>query len=182
MFLTRSFIIVLLIAQALICSPSFADDSYRSKYGLDIKGFKSNLFKDVGWLGGLRYARYIGTSQVHIGLAGFYGSPRGDNPAVQYLYYGGLTLGADGRWGKIGVFEFGLVLGYGQGEIKTMGLKKESAYVVEPTASAGFALGLGWRLNFSVGYVHMNGSRYFSGSTFGIRLDNRGGTAIKAID
>lgn len=158
------------------------NDSYRTKLGVDLKGYKTPLDYNVGALMGLRYSRYVGASQVHIGGAGYYGIPTGRNPSSEYVSYGGLTLNYDGRMSKTFIYELGLLVGMGQGEFRnTSPIVSEKSYLIaEPSASMGFALGLGWRLTFSASYIYMTEARSFTGYCFGFRLDYKTSTGIKS--
>ena len=174
--------VALLLVLGTMLPSSYSDDGYRSKVGFDIKGFKPNLHNRIGWIGGGRWARYYGTSQVYTGLAAYFGAPTGLSIGEQRIYYGGLTLGYDGRLSKHFVYELGFLIGYGEGIMKSMGISERSYFVAEPSLSLGFALGGGWRLCFSGSYLSMNTAKNFSGSTFGVRLQYRSSSAIKDVN
>jgi hypothetical protein len=155
---------------------------YRSKYGFDVKAFKPNPMNGVGWIGGIRTGRFLGTSNVHVSLNGFYGTPTGGNPSDEFLYYGGLGLGYDFRMSKVFLAELGIIVGYGYGKSRTLNVAQTSYYLVEPSFGMGFGLGNGWRLIFSASYVHMTQAKEFSGATFGIRIDFKTQTITKEIN
>lgn len=90
-------------------------------------------------------------------------------------------VGYDGKLGKNSVFELGLLVGYGEGEIRSIGPRVRSYYVVEPSFGAGFSLGMGWRLTLSAGYLYMNGASRFSGGIVGFRLDHRSSSNVKDL-
>jgi hypothetical protein len=149
--------------------------------GIDVKGFKPNLTNGVGWLGGARFARYLGTSQVSVGLAGYYGVPTGGSPSSENMWYAGPNLGQEGKLFRIMVYEIGIMAGAGAGKFTDRSIDEKSYYVIEPNLSTGFNLGGGIRLTFSTTYIHMTGAGNFSGPTFGFRFDYRTQTSIKEL-
>lgn len=181
MALTRHFLFLALLFHAFVCTSVQAEVSggSRGKLGLDLKGFKSNLLNKVGWIGGLRAAHFFGTSQFYMGVAAYFGTPTGNTIAREKMYYGGITMGLDGRLSKVFIYEIGLLGGYGEGQIDELSMDENSYYVVEPSIGVGFSLGLGWRIIFSGSYIHMARAPYLSGPTFGIRLDYKSITQVK---
>lgn len=179
----RTYIYVILLSvSSLALAERGSGGGYRSKYGFDFKAYKPNIQNGVGWIGGMRTGRYLGTSNVHVTLNGFYGTPTGQNPSDEFLYYGGLGLGYDFRMSKVFLAEFGIVVGYGQGKSSTLNVDKTSYYVIEPNFGMGFALGNGWRLIFSASYIHMTSVREFSGATFGVRIDFQTETITREVN
>lgn len=169
----------LVLLSSIIGSTLYADDGFRGKVGFDINGFKSNLQQDMGWLVGGRWAGYFGTSQVYMGLAAYFGVPRGLSVNQEKIYYGGVILGVDASLTKVSVFEANLLLGYGEGQMTNLGIRERSHYVVEPGLGVGFKLGGGWRLTFSGSYLHMANAKNFSGPTVGFRFQFRSSAARK---
>jgi hypothetical protein len=172
MKLLRQMICLVLLSMN-IGSTLEAADGFRGKAGFDIKGFKSNDQQDMGWLVGGRWAGYFGTSQVYMGLAAYFGVPRGLSVTQEKMYYGGVILGVDANLTKVSVFEANLLLGYGEGQMDNLGISERSHYVVEPGLGLGFQLGGGWRLTFSGSYLHMANAKNFSGPTVGFRFQFR---------
>lgn len=158
--------------------------NYRSKLGFDLRALKTNVDDNMGWLIGFRAARFFGKSNVFMGAAASYGAPTGDPLGEQYLYYGGVTVGYDGRLSRIFTYEFSFIGGYGQGKFKMREpeLLEKSHFVFEPAGSVGIALGGGWRLSFSVAYLHLPDAVHFSGATLGLRFEHRSTTAIREIN
>jgi hypothetical protein len=169
----RNFKNLIVIAGLLfsIGSPVLADGPYRSKLGVDLEGFKTNPGESVGWLTGLRWARYLGDSQAYWGLGAFFGTPNGKALTEEYVTFGGLQFGWELPVSKKVVFEWDLLLGYGQGEIKGIALKQNSYYVAQPGMAVGFRLGQGWKALFTAHYLHMADAKDFSGPSFGFRLE-----------
>ena len=170
---------ILVLLCLTLSSLAFANDDYFSKFGFEVKGYKTTQ-PESGWLAGLRWGRFLGKSTAHLGLAGYYGTPTGRSPALERTWYVGGTFGYDGRLGRNSVFEAALLVGYGQGKLPT--LDQKSYYVAEPSLAAGWMLGKGWRMLFSVSYLYMNNASGFSGFTFGLRFDRKTNIRIKAID
>lgn len=164
------------------CQTTLGDDGSRGKWGFDIKGFKSNLHPDPGWVLGGRWAGYFGTSQVYMGLGAYFGAPTGLSITKEKMYYGGLILGTDRKMGKVGVFEASLLLGYGEGQMSQLSISENSHYVVEPSLGFGVSLGGGWRLTFAGSYLHMANAKNFSGATFGFRFQYRSSSNPKAAN
>lgn len=176
-FLTHSILWI-----CLIFAPSFAfgDSAYRSKCGLDIKGFKANNQMGVGWLAGVGISRFLGSSNASIGLSGYFGTPQGGNPRDEHIWYTGATVGYDGRVSKVFIWQTGLLVGLGMG--KYIAGNQESYYTIEPSAGMGFALGGGIRLTFNASYIHMTNAQSFSGTSFGIRIEYKTQTQIKEVN
>lgn len=175
----------ILLLLCLLAGPLFAENSnsneYRSKYGFNFSAYKPNTMGNVGWNGGMRTGRYIGTSNVYVDLSAYYGTPTGNNPSEEYLYYGGLGLGYDFRISKVFIGEIGMLVGYGFGKSRELNILETSYYVAQPSMGAGFSLGNGWRLIFAASYIHMNRAQNFSGGTFGVRIDFKSQTVVKNI-
>ncbi|MBI1861732.1 MAG: hypothetical protein HYR96_12520 [Deltaproteobacteria bacterium] len=175
-----------LLAILLMASAAFGEIgyNYRSKLGFDMRALKTNGDSNVGWLVGLRATRFFGNSLVFMGLAGSYGAPTGRSNAEEYLYYGGVTVGVDGKIGKKLTFELSFLSGYGEGHF----LKRDPAtvqishFVFEPSASIGIGLGGGWRLSFATSYLHLPEAPDFCGPTIGLRFEHRSSTAIREIN
>ena len=168
---------------ALTCSPSLMAEGYqRSKLGVDIEAFKPNLSQNVGWLTGLRWARYLGDSQAYWGLAAFFGTPNGRALTYEYLTFGGLQFGWEMSVAKRATLEWDILVGYGQGEIKGIDLKQNSYYVVQPGLAIGFKLGQGWKALFSTHYLHMADAPDFSGASFGLRLEFKSQSNSKFVN
>ena len=166
------YILILGLFLSLFAQTSaLADSRYRSKLSLDVAGFKANPENSIGWLTGLRWGQFLGDSQVYWGLGAFFGSPTGKAISEEYLTFGGLQLGWELAASKKSFFEFDILLGYGQGEFKNLGVKQNSYYVVQPGAAFGFRLGQGWKALFTAHYLHMSDARDFSGPSIGIRLE-----------
>ena len=182
MTLISKFAITLSLVSFFSGNLVFSDDGYRSKVGFDLKGFKPNLQNGIGWLGGFRWARYYGTSQVSMGLAAYFGSATGRPITDERLYYGGLTLGLDGRLSRSFIYELGSLFGYGEGVYRNLGVEEKSYWVVEPSLALGVALGGGWRLSFSGSYVHMTNAKMLSGPTFGFRIQYRSQSTVKDVN
>lgn len=172
---------ILFLVAGMMSTLAFSvDSSYRSKLGLDLRTIKPNLQKEMGWVAGVRMARFIGSSNAYYGVAGYFGSPQGGDPKLNNTWYTGVTLGYDGRLGKIGMYELSILAGLGAG--KAPNLEQTSYYVVEPSIAAGFLLGGGFRLTAGVSYLHMTNATVFSGATFGFRLEYKTQTSIKEIN
>ena len=159
---------------------AWADTSFRSKIGIDLRGIKPNLQNEMGWLAGVRTARFIGTSNAHIGLAGYFGSPQGGDPKINNSWHSGLTLGYDGKLGKTMTWEIGFLGGLGAG--KAPNLEQTSYYVVEPSIGAGFQLGGGFRMTANASYIHMTSAAVFSGPSFGFRIEYKTQTTSKELN
>ncbi len=170
----------------IAATPAFAEIgyNYRSKLGVDLRAIRTNPDNNVGWMAGLRAARFFGTSHVFLGLAGSYGAPTGDSVSEQYLYYGGLTIGYDGRLSRLFTYECSIITGYGEGRFKLREPEtlEKSYFVFEPTVSLGFGLGGGWRLSMSTSYLHLPDASHFSGLAMGLRFEHRTSTAIREIN
>lgn len=166
----------------LFSSPAQADNRYRSKLGFDFKGFKPNLDRPIGWLAGFNWAEFIGDSQVYWGLGAYFGTPAGRALTEEYLTYGGLLIGWEIQTGKRSLFELDLLVGYGQGERKPIGLKQNSYYVAQPGAAFGFKLGQGWKVLFTTHYIHMADAKDFSGPSFGIRVEFKSLSTTKFVN
>ncbi|NBX83065.1 hypothetical protein EBQ90_08260 [bacterium] len=180
-FFQRLFWIVLLMA-SLNSGTALADDRYRTKLSLDVSAFKPNLQETIGWLTGLRWARYFGDSQLYWGFGAYYGTPRGKALTDEYLTFGGIQLGWELLNSKKTLFEFDLLIGYGQGEIQSIGLSQKSYYVAQPGAAFGFRLGQGWKALFTAQYVHMSDAKDFSGPSFGVRLEFKSMSSSKFLN
>lgn len=173
-------IAILLILLIIAPGYSFADSQYRSKLGIDLKGFKATTQSGFGWLAGAGAARFLGTSNAFIGLAGYFGTPTGKNPSAENIWYAGATLGYDARMSKVFIWQTGILVGAGSG--KFSGGKQQSYYTIEPTAGMGFALGGGIRLTLNASYIHMTNAPSFSGTSFGFRIEYKTQTSIKEIN
>jgi hypothetical protein len=158
--------------------------NYRSKLGFDLKALKTNQDREMGWLGGIRAARFFGTSNVFMGVTGFFGAPTGDGVDEQYMAYGGLLVGMDGRMSRTFTFEVSFASGIGEGKFKARDpmVYEKSHFVFEPSASVGVGLDGGWRLSFAVSYLHLPDANHFSGPTMGLRFEHRSSTAIREIN
>lgn len=174
--------LALVITLTAMSFPAFADHQFRSKFGFDARGVKLPQQTGVGWLAGLQTGRYFGSSNVFYGLGGLFGAPTGDSLANEMLYYGGFTLGYDGRMSKYFIFDLQLLAGYGGGHITRVSQDNLSYYVVEPSAGIGVSLGGGFRLKLACGYTHMTNTPNFSGFTFGFRIDFRSAVTSKDIN
>jgi hypothetical protein len=180
-YMSKAFKFHLLLLLSLAAAGARAENSnYRSKVGFDFKALRTLDNADVGWLAGLRFSRFLGKSNVHVGFGGSFGTPTGGNPSQENLFNVGVSVGYDGKYGRVGVWELGLFAGYGQGKLS--GATQTSYYVVEPSFGSGFALGLGWRVLFTASYLHMSRTSNFSGFSLGIRLDRRYDTTVKPVD
>lgn len=160
-------------------SASARGDNYRSKLGFDFKALRTLHQADIGWLAGIRGARFLGKSDAYVGLSASFGTPTGGNPSLENLYNIGAMVGYDGKYSRTGVYELSAFVGFGRGKLAG---EETSYYVLEPSFGSGFALGLGWRLLFTASYLHMSHTTQFSGFTMGIRLDRRYDTTIKPLD
>lgn len=180
-FFQRWVWVILLIA-SLNTGTAFADDRYRTKLSLDVSAFKPNLQETIGWLTGLRWARYFGDSQLYWGFGAYYGTPRGKALTDEYLTFGGIQLGWELLNSKRTLFEFDLLIGYGQGEIESIGLSQKSYYVAQPGVAFGFRLGQGWKALFTAQYVHMSDAKDFSGPSFGVRLEFKSMSSSKFLN
>lgn len=158
--------------------------NYRSKLGFDLRTLKTKVDSNMGWLLGFRAARFFGRSNVFMGAAGSYGAPTGDPLGEQSLYYGGLTVGYDGRLSRFFTYEVSFITGYGRGKFKMRDpeVEERSHFVFEPSGSIGVGLGGGWRLSFAVSYLHLPDAANFSGPTIGLRFEHRSVTAIREIN
>ena len=159
-----------------------ADSRYRSKLGLDLTGFKPNLDQPVGWLSGVTWGQYFGDSQVYWGFGAYFGTPTGRALTEEYLTYGGLLVGWEIPTSKRTLFELDLLVGYGQGEKKFIGLKQNSYYVAQPGVGFGFKLGQGWKMLFTAHYVHMADAKDFSGPSFGLRFEFKSLSTTKFVN
>lgn len=175
----RLFILIVLFTTSHL---SLADSRYRSKLGLDVSAFKPNLNKPIGWLTGVNWGRYLGDSQVYWGFGAYFGTPNGRALTEEYLTFGGLLVGWEVATSKRSLFEFDLLVGYGQGEKKPINLKQNSYYVAQPGAAFGFKLGQGWKILFAAHYVHMADAEEFSGPSFGIRIEFKSLSTSKFIN
>lgn len=175
------FWIVLLLLNFCVHN-AHADSRYRSKLGLDVTAFKPNPGNNIGWLTGLRWGQFLGDSQVYWGLGAFYGTPNGRALTEEYLTFGGLQLGWELAASKRSFFEFDILLGYGQGELKNLGIKQHSYYVAQPGAAFGFRLGQGWKALFTAHYLHMSDARDFSGPSIGLRLEFKSISSSKFVN
>lgn len=157
--------------------------NYRSKLGFDLRALKTNTDSNIGWLAGLRAARFFGTSQVFMGAAASFGAPTGRSNSDEYLYYGGITVGVDGRFNRRMTFELSFISGYGEGKFiqREPAIVQTSHFVFEPSASVGVILGGGWRLSFATSYLHLPEASSFCGPTVGLRFEHRSQTAIREI-
>lgn len=164
------------------CQLGHAYSRYRSKLSLDVSAFKPNLDKPIGWLTGANWGRYFGDSQVYWGLGAYFGTPTGRALTEEYLTLGGLVVGWEVAASRKGVFEFDLLVGYGQGERKPINLKQNSYYVAKPGAAFGFKLGQGWKILFAAHYIHMADAEEFSGPSFGIRIEFKSLSTSKFIN
>ena len=182
MKILRFVLSVALVFLFVIPRSGFADDGSRGKWGFDIKGFKANLQPNPGWLLGGRWASYFGTSQVYMGLGAYFGAPTGLSITKEKMYYGGIIIGTDKKFGKVGAFEASLLLGYGEGQMTQLSISENSHYVVEPSLGFGVSLGGGWRLTFAGSYLHMADAKNFSGSTFGFRFQYRSSSNPKSAN
>lgn len=166
----------------LICSSGQATDRYRSKLGIDMRGVRTNQLSDIGWLVGAKAVQYIGKSKAYWGITGFWGSPSGQSPGDDYMFYGGLNLGFEGRFTKNLLYDFNLTAGYGQGNFRSANIGQSSFFVLEPNFGTGFYLGLGWRILFNVGYINMANAPNFSGVVLGFRLEIATETVTKPYE
>lgn len=171
---------IALIFFAFTSTFAFGDSSYRSKLGIDIRGLKTNAQSRLGWLGGVSMARFLGSSNASIGLAGYFGTPQGGNPSDERLWYAGVTLGYDGRMSKVFIWQTCVLVGAGSGKFSSG--TQQSYYTIEPTAGIGFALGGGIRLTVNTSYIHLTDAPSFSGTSFGFRLEYKTQTQIKEIN
>ncbi len=175
----------LLFAAITLCAfavPAKAELAARSKIGFDIQGYKTNFYSNFGWLAGLRYAKFLGDSQVYVGLAGYYGTPQGNGISDEYVTVGGITMGYEHSFSRRFLGEMSLNLGYGEGKIRPIGIENQSFFVVEPGLAAGFRLGEGWKLLFSAHYLHMNHAKDLSGFSCGFRFEFKFSTQTKPLN
>jgi len=163
----------------IFCVSALARDDYRSKVGVEIKGLKTNLSNECGWIAGLKLGRFLGKSNVHVGIGGYYGSPTGGRIDDENLYFAGFLFGYDGRLLKTLLFETSILFGYGRGIIKAKGVDETSYFVTEPNIGFGFGLGKGWRFLFVASYQYLSRANHFSGVSFGLKIDERTETVIK---
>ena len=173
-------LIYIALALLLIPTQGFARDDYRSKLGFEIKGLKTNRHPTPGWLAGINWARFIGKSDAHAGLSGYYGTPTGNDPKLESIWFVGGTVGYDGKFSRTDVFELKLLVGYGQAKLD--GTEATSYFTVEPSLGYGFALGKGYRLLITASYIHQNRANQFSGLTFGFRFDRKTETTVKHVE
>lgn len=173
---------ILGLALNLMVQTAHADSRYRSKLGIDVSALKPNPANSIGWLTGLRWGRFLGDSQVYWGLGAFFGSPNGKAITEEYLTFGGLQIGWELAASKRSFFEFDILLGYGQGEFKNLGVKQNSYYVAQPGAAFGFRLGEGWKALFTAHYLHMSDAKDFSGPSIGIRLEFKSLSSSKSVN
>lgn len=164
---------LLFLGLFLVSLPALAEGDYRSKYGLDVSAIKISPQSSIGWVLGIRSERYLGGSNVYLGLQVDWGAPTGGSPADESIFYCGASFGYDGRMSRTFTYEFSAFAGYGQGQIKNLGLSEVSYFVVQPSIGIGFGLGGGYRLTIDASYLQMSGAAQFSGPMFGIRLDYR---------
>ncbi len=180
-----SYRIALCLLTALIGANVYADNnSFRSRLGIDVSFLKLNPQKRIGWLSGLRWAHYVGTSQVNVGLAVFFGAPIGGNPVDERVVFGGGTLAYDGHLSRNTIYDIGLLLGYGNSKISVLipTIQETSFFVVQPSLGIGWLLGLGWRFQFVLSYAHMTDAPAFSGPTFGFRFDYKSQTTVRDLN
>ena len=159
-----------------------ADSRYRSKLGVDFSAFKPNPSETIGWLTGINWGRYLGDSQVYWGFGVYFGTPAGKALTQEYLTFAGLELGWELATSKKTLFEFELLVGYGQGEKKNIGLKEHSYYLAKPGIAFGFKLGQGWKVLATGNYIHMSDAKDFSGPCVGLRLEFKSQSSSKFLN
>lgn len=125
---------------------------------------------DYGYLGGLTSLYYFGSSPVSIGLSAYFGTPTGNALGEDSLLYAGVPLHFDGHIGKLLVYDLGIFAGYAQGRISS---DTRTSFVLEQSIALGFALGNGWRLTASPGYLYNFSDPSLTGFTYGIRIERR---------
>ena len=179
---TQSIHSVIFLA-AILCLPALGNYQYRSKLGFELKGFKTNNNKHIGWMSGLRGARYFGNSQVYYGATAHFGVPNGARPSGDHFYHGGLVIGFEEKFTRRSFLEVAFMGGYGRGRFKidVDDLHQTSYFVFEPSVSIGVGLGKGWRGNFAISYIYANDAPHFSGVTFGFRFEHKVETKVKEL-
>ena len=114
------YLFLILACFSLASLPALADGDYRSKYGLDVSAIKISPQSSIGWILGLRSERYLGGSNVYLGLQPTGGRSTGGSPADESIFYCGASFGYDGRMSRTFTYEFSVFAGYGQGQIKSL--------------------------------------------------------------
>lgn len=169
--------ILLILGFVALGGAAHADTRY--KLGLELNAFKPNPYPNVGWMSGLRFSRYFGTSNVSLGAAAYYGSPTGGNLELEHVAFAGLLLSFEKKVGRSVILGFDLTMGLGEGQYVQEGIKQTSYFGVLPAFSAGLNLGSGWRLAGTLQYLYMSNALLFNGPFVGFRIDSRSATSLK---
>lgn len=164
----------LLVVFALISafSSSYADSfGDRSKWGLSVDRLQNGNSGEYGILLGFKQAGYFSNSNVYAGYEIHAGTDRGQSPGQDNLTYGGINLGFDGSYYKAISYDFGMLVGYGFGNIARYAVSSQGA-ALQPSVSMGLVLINGFRASFSASYLYMPGTP-FSTPVYGIRLEHK---------
>ncbi len=139
--------------------------SYLSKVGYEFKGFTNNEGQGIGWLMGLRFDRFFGNSPVYMDLGIDFGKASSlDQSSFSFV---GLGLGVEK------VFEHFLFGGRVNADLMSedVGPSTNTYGGYDAEAYAGLAIDHGWRVSLNGGYVHTFLQNFYSGLTFGLRLE-----------
>jgi hypothetical protein len=148
------------------------EDFSRSKSGLEVSSFRDGNSITQGMMIGGRSVRYFPGTRVNLGVQFDAGSSHGQALDHDNLAYGGLTMGYDGTFNQIFVYDFSMLVGYGFGRVDSLGISGHSMTVL-PSVGAGVKMVEGYRATFFVGYLYMPSASGFSNFTFGVRLEQK---------
>jgi hypothetical protein len=148
---------------SLMASPAQAESGFgsKSKWGIDVERLQNSGTGDYGILLGFKHVGYFDATNVYFGYEIHAGSDRGGSPATDNLTYGGLALGFDGNYFKAVSYDFGVLVGYGFGNVAQLMLSGQSP-VIQPTMGLGVIMTGGYRAMFNASYLYMPGAAGFS--------------------
>ena len=174
-------VISLLLALFVGVSQAHADEatwSYVSKTSVDFKGFSNNKGDGAGWLAGLRFARFIDETPFYLDIGVDFGKASSIDQSDFSMV--GLGLGAEK------VFDRYLVGARADFDLlsEDIGPQTNSYAGYDLEAYAGIVLGHGWRFDLTGGYVHTFLQQYYTGLTFGLKIEYKAERTItsKPID
>lgn len=170
------FLFAVVAVHTALISHSVAEGSFgqKSRWGLDVARLQNGTSGEYGTMIGFRHLAYFpqGQNSVYAGYEIHTGSAKSGSLGEDNLTYGGLSLGFDGAYFRAITYDFGMVIGYGFGNVARYQISG-SSLTFQPQVSFGLMMLAGYRASFSVGYLFMPGAKDFSTWVFGIRLDRK---------
>ena len=163
----------------VFCQLSFADLELKRRFDFDSKLIRLGA-GGTGWVLGFTYDNYIPNLPISYGIAGYFGSPTGENVQGDNLAVIGVPVTVDGHLSERLIYSLGGMPGYAQGNLS--GGTRMTGVILEQSISVGFVLGGGWRVALQPGYLYCFNDSNFSGFTYGIRIERKTLQTIRGRD